>query len=484
MSITGYDRYWLHDLQDTDVTSYNWGPGGPNPVPGAVAGGSANGGVFKISSFTQELRVVSPSDKRFRYVAGFFVSTTDGEATFVRGSNTLTPDGTLTTVPPGTTAYSSYISHSVDTNYAFYGQSTFDVTKKLALVTGLRLNRDDLSYSFQDLVNKVTYGQPSCSTTSPSGLKISTCNTYDSVSGRAALQYHLTPDVMFFGGYDRGNKGPAYDLTSSLTTRTPIGAGVPLSGYPTADAIAARQPVAPETVDAFEIGFKSAFLNHRLIWNVTAFDEEYQHFQAQSRDDTTNLNQLNSIGQVSARGVEMELFARPLSGLSLNAAGAYNYALIKQFKGAACFSNQTAALGCVGGVQDLSNTLLFNAPVWSFNINGEYDRDVGHGFVAFVNTAYRWQSQVHFSLLNDPDSFQNAYGIWNIGIGVSKDKWRVSLFANNVLDQSYATFKGRDGQWNINPYGAVAGAPISDAARWTPGRDSRRYFGLQVSFNY
>lgn len=484
LSISSYDRYVLHDLQDTDQTAYNWGPGGPHPVPGAVFGGSGNGGLFKIASVTQEFRLTSPSSGRFRYVTGFFFSKTQGEATFVRGTNTLQQDGSLLTVPPTTSAYSSYISRSSDTNYALFGQSTFDVTSQLGLVTGLRLNRDELNYSFHDYFNNVTYGDPTCSTTSPSGLAIKTCSTYQSVTGKAALEYHVTPTIMLFGGYDRGNKGPAFDLTSSLTTRTPLAAGVPLAGYPTADAIASQQPVPPETVDAYELGFKSSFFGRRLIWNVTAFDEVYRNFQAQTRDPNTNLNELNSIGQVTTRGVESELFLQPTHDLTVNVAAAYDEAMINKFPGAACFPSQTAALGCVASQQDLSNKPLFNAPKYTVSGNAQYDVPLEAGYTAFFNGSFRWQSGVYYSLLNDPDSYQKAYGIINLGAGLTKGRWKASFFVNNVMDQNYATFLGRAGSWNINPYGATAGKPISDAINWTPGRDSRRYVGVQLNFNY
>ena len=484
LSVTSYDRYVLHDDQDTDLTAYNWGPHGPNPVPGAIDGGSANGGAFHISSVTQEFRLTSPGASRFRYVMGLFFSNTTGEADFVRGSNTLTQDGTLTTVPPTTSAYATYISHSSDTNYAVYGQSTFDVTSRLGLITGLRLNRDQLHYSFEDRFNKVTYGVPACETTSPSGLTIKTCNTYDSVSGKAALEYHVTPSLMLFGGYDRGNKGPAFDLTSTLTTRTPVPAGFPLSGFPTADAVASQQPVPAETVDSYELGFKSELFDHRVILNVTGFYEILRNFQAQSRDPNTQQNELNSIGQVTTRGVEFELFTQPIPGLSFNVAGAYDQAIINSFPAAACFSNQTAALGCVNNQQNLSGAPLFNAPKFSISGNAEYDQELADNFTAFYTVTFRWQSGVFYSLLNDPDSWQPGYGIVNLGAGLRKNAWKVSLFVNNLLDQNYATFLGRAGNWNINPYGATKGAPISDAVNWTPGRDSRRYFGIQLNYNY
>ena len=486
LSISSYDRYVLHDDQDTDATAYNWGPGGPNPVPGALPGGSANGGYFKISTVTQEFRLTSPSSGRFRYVTGLYFSDVSGSAFFTRGDNELMQDGTLTTVPPTTSAYANYIDHATDINYAIYGQSTFDVTKQLGLVTGLRLNQDDLRYNFTDLFHHITYGEPACSTATPSGLVAKTCSTYNSASGKVALEYYLTPSIMFFGGWTHGNKGPAFDLTSTLTTTTKLGAGFPLTGFPTNDAVASQQPVPPETVESYEIGFKSSFFDHRLIFNVTAFDEIFHDFQAQTKNPDTNQNELNSIQEVTTRGVEFEISAVPVNNLTFNVSGAYDDAVVNTFNGAACYPSQTAALGCnpVTSTQNLSGAPLFNAPKFSVSGNAEYDMPLANDYMAFVTATYRWQSGIFYSLVNDPDSWQPAYGIVNLGVGLTKGEWKVSAFVNNVFNQNYASFLGRNSSWNINPYGATAGKPISDAINWTPGRDSQRYFGIQLSYNY
>ena len=53
----------------------------------------------------------------------------------------------------------------------------------------------------------------------------------------------------------------------------------------------------------------------------------------------------------------------------------------------------------------------------------------------------------------------------------------------NVLDKGYSLAKARNGDWNINPYGASAGS-ITDAVKWTPGRDSARYVGVELSAHY
>ena len=472
-SITSYDRYELNDRQDTDSTDIDFSAYQPISPPG----GSANGGFFNINSTTQEFRLTSP-DERLRYVAGAFFSDTRSRRYFVRGSNTLddynistTASATPSSLPTtNSTAYSRYLSTARATNYALFGQGNYGLTEQLDLLVGLRVNREEIEYTFYDLGNGVTFGNPKCSTTSPSGLRIETCNHDTSVTGRAGFQYRFTPDVMAFVTYSRGYKGLAYDLTSTLTTRTLV------RGVPLADAIAANQPVPPETVDSYEIGFKGSFFDNRLVWNMTVFHMIFEGFQAQSRDQVLNQNLLNSIGKVTSEGVETEVAAR-FGHFTINGGGAYNRAIMEDFPNAGCFPRQTVAEGCVGGVQDLSGKPLFNVPKWNLNANVQYDIPIGDSaWDAFVTAGYRWQTEVVFNLLQDPDSVQADYGIANLAAGLRTDRWKLTGFVNNVLDESYALTIGRSANINV-PAGG-------NAVNWKPGRDSARYYGVRASFNF
>jgi len=476
-SITSFDLYRLEDRQDTDSTDINFAA----YQPVSPAGGSANGGYFDIESKTQEFRLTSP-DQRLRYVAGFFYSDTNSTRYFVRGSNTLddynispAPSPTPANLPTtNSTAYSRYVSDASATNYALYGQGNLGLTEKLDFLLGLRVNREEIEYTFYDLGNNVTFGSPGCSTTTPSGTPIETCNHDTSVTGRTGFQYSFTPDLMAFATYSRGYKGLAYDLTSTLTVRTPVANG-PLAGRPLADVIASNQPVPAETVDSYEIGFKSAFFDHRLIWNLTAFYMVFEGFQAQSRDQVLNQNLLNSIGEVTSRGVETE-FAALLGNFSINAGGAYNKAIMEDFPNAGCFPRQTAAEGCVGNVQDLSGKPLFNAPEWNVNVNAQYEFPLGETLSGFVNAGYRWQSEVIFNLLQDPDSLQEDYGVANLSGGLRTEHWKLTAFVNNVFDESYALTQGRDAHINI-PAGG-------NAVNWKPARDFARYYGVRASVSF
>jgi iron complex outermembrane recepter protein len=474
-SLSSYDSYRLDDRQDTDSTDIDFSV----YQPISPAGGSANGGHFDIESKTQEFRLTSP-EQRLSYVAGLFYSDTDSLRYFVRGSNTLddynisaTPSPTPANLPTtNSSAYSRYLATASATNYALYGQGNLGLTDKLDFLLGLRVNREEIEYTFRDLGNNVTFGSPRCSTLSPSGTTIETCNQDTSLTGRTGFQYNVTPELMAFTTFSRGYKGLAYDLTSTLTTRTPVANG-PQAGRPLADAIASNQPVRAETVDSYEFGIRTSFLDHRLTWNLTAFYMVFEGFQAQSRDQILNQNLLNSIGEVTSRGIESE-FAALFGNFSVTAGGAYNRAIMEDFPNAGCFPRQTVAEGCVGNVQDLSGKPLFNAPEWNLNFNAQYEFSLGGQISGFVNSGYRWQSEVIFNLLQDPDSVQEAYGVTNLSAGLKGEHWKVTAFANNLFDESYALTKGRDAHINVPAGGG--------AVNWKPARDFSRYYGLRASF--
>ena len=475
-SISSYDHYTLHDQQDTDGTSYDY-----SLIAGAARaphGGSGNGGYFTVNGVTEELRVTSPATGPLTYVTGGYFSNSDSKAYFVRGSNDLGTYNGLTSLPTSSSSvYAQYTDHATIKTEALYGQATYALTDRLSLVGGLRLHHEQVGYEFWDQVNNVYYGSPDCSTKSGTpSVPISTCNSDTVVTDKAAIEYHLTPDVMVFADYATGYKGLAYDLTSSLTTRTLVTSGQ-YKGIPTADSIAAQQPIRPERSRDYEVGFKGAFLDHRATWNVTGFYEEFTGFQAQSRDPITNVNELESIGKVTSSGVETEFAIRPISAVTLSASGSYDVAKMNDFPMGQCFPFQTVAQGCVNSEQNLSGKSLPNAPKWSGNLNGEYDHPLAGNYTAFVALAYRWQSAVVFSLLQDPDSVQDAYGIFNLSTGLGGEHWKVTLFVDNLFDTHYALDKGASTSYNISPYAA----PFTNAITWTPARDSFRYEGLKLS---
>ena len=102
------------------------------------------------------------------------------------------------------------------------------------------------------------------------------------------LQFAPSDDVMLYGSYTRGYKGPAYNVFFNHTAPT--------------NAI----PIDEEISDSFEIGVKSQFLDRRVQLNVAAFSVEYDGFQANNFVllNGAVVSNLTNAGTVESKGFE------------------------------------------------------------------------------------------------------------------------------------------------------------------------------------
>ncbi|MDF0545892.1 TonB-dependent receptor [Sphingobium sp. H39-3-25] len=428
LSVTSYTKFDLHDSQDLDGTAVNLNQA---VSPTAPAGGRVNYGEFNAESKTQELRLISPATGRFKYVAGLFFADTDLRRVYFRGP---------------TIGRANWDATASNRNYALFGQATWEFVDATSLIGGVRVNREEIGYGYQNLLNQTRFSGKNADT---------------AVTGKIGLEHHFTRDVMAFGFYARGYKGQSYDLTSSFNA-----------------AIAARQPIKPENSDDFELGIRSQFLDRRATLNLTLFNTSYDNFQAQESEPSLNgAFILSNVGSVRTRGAELEAALRLGSQLTLGGGLSYVDARIRSFERAQCYVGQTAAQGCVGGVQDLAGGRLNNAPEWRGNLRADYTVPLpALPFDGFLSAAYSWQSKVNFSLSQDPVTEQAAYGIANVQLGLRArdDAWSVTLFVNNLFDKQYAA-----GLANAqNYYGGRL------AVNRQPGRDFNRYGGLRLTAGF
>ena len=428
-SITGYREWeydWLLDVDNTDDPNIVINQGGP----------------YVTELLTQEFRLTSPGSETFEYVAGLFYGETNNDRRFSRGPIAL----------------SDWFGTADSKSISAFGQATWGLSDNWSLITGLRVQNEEISTTFDDF-----QAGRSCS----AGCAGSDDET--STTGRLSLQYFANDDLMWFGGYSRGYKGQTYDVTSSFTQAT------------------ADNPVRAEESDSFEFGVKSTLLGGRLQLNATAFYSDYTDFQAQSlvADPSGALVfQLNNVGELETQGLEIDAIALFSENFQATIGLALIDATIKDFQGADCYPFQTAAEGCVPvdpndpnspDAQDLSGKDLANSPDLKFNIAGDWTIPLDSlPFDGFVNFSYQWQDDVNFDLLQNPATVQDSYGIFNLSLGINDPdlRYRVTLFMNNVTDEKYVTSITSSGFYS---------APV--LSQQVP-RGAERYAGLRLKFNF
>jgi iron complex outermembrane receptor protein len=99
----------------------------------------------------------------------------------------------------------------------------------------------------------------------------------------------------------------------------------------------------------------------------------------------------------------------------------------------------------------------------------------GLPFSGFANLSYVWQDEVNFSLLQNPETAHDSYGVGdlNIGINDNNDRYRVTLFVNNFTDENYRS--------GLVDYRGLYGGAIALANSFS--RNSQRYYGVRVKFS-
>jgi len=124
------------------------------------------------------------------------------------------------------------------------------------------------------------------------------------VDYRVSLDYRLSPELLVYASVATGFKGGG-------TNPRPFNIGQVIS-------------FDPETLTSYETGFKSDLLDRRLRLNVSAFYSDYKKIQIPvlSCPDTPCAARLNA-GNGHYKGLEAELTARPVDGLSIDASASY-----------------------------------------------------------------------------------------------------------------------------------------------------------------
>jgi len=373
-----------------------------------------NNGDSDQKQITQEVRLASPSDGQVQWVAGLFLFDQDYDLQNAQR-------GTFGQALPAGVQLSRQINVANQTrNYAAFGDVTLNLTDAFSVFGGLRYTDETLKTHF------VRIAQPG---TLPLGAAVDQRLRREDTAWtwRLGAQYKPFEAVMFYGFAARGFKGGGFNaLQDSAALRT----------------------IEPEIPMAYELGLKSELFERRLRLNVALFQTTFDDFQTQaitvSPTGTLSFDVVNA-GKLRTRGLEADLTARPMAGVTIDGGAAWTDAEYASFDNAPCYAGQTSAQGCLGtgatARQDLTGRPLSNAPRFSGNVSVRYERDLGAGGLqGFGQVAYAYRGRTFTALDLDPRSLQKAYGLWDAQLGVQTDdgRYRVWVWGKNLGDKRYA----------------------------------------------
>lgn len=341
--------------------------------------------------FSQEFQLISTSEGPLDWVSGLYY--------FNRDSGLV---GQLIAPAFG---FNEDIAIGQDTeSFAGYGQATYEVTEDTAVTLGLRLTTETKSLAASGALHFPAFDVP----LGP----VADSQRETKLTWRAAIDHHLTQDVMVYASYNRGFKSGGYD---------PSQIGV---SY-----------IKPEVLDAFEVGLKSELLDNRLRINGAGYYYDFKNIQL-----NTYVNGLPSIyNGESAKiyGFDLDLAAVPVTGLTLTAGVGYVHDRFDDFPIA-----RTAALPTGGIIQIADGRAkgkrLPNTPDWTVNLGVEYAVPIGGANLTLSGDYFHsteWFSEPENRTRQDRYSLVNASAI----LSFADDRYTVTAWGKNLGNTAYAS---------------------------------------------
>jgi iron complex outermembrane receptor protein len=249
------------------------------------------------------------------------------------------------------------------------------------------------------------------------------------VSWRVGVDYLPTPDILNYLSVSRGFKSGSFPLLA-------------------ASDVAQFSPVTQEEVTAYELGTKASFFDHKVRVTAAVFYYDYLNKQLKGRsisnpDIFGPLERLFNVPKSSIKGAEVQLDVRPVTGLTVSIGATY---LDTRVVGT--FNN----IDSYGTARNFEGSPFPYSPKWQGVADSQYEFDVASRFRAFVGGSVTAQSYT-ISALGPQNEYPypglNAAGGLGIpaytllglraGIASKSDKYRVTIYGDNLADRYYWT---------------------------------------------
>jgi iron complex outermembrane receptor protein len=197
----------------------------------------------------------------------------------------------------------------------------------------------------------------------------------------------------------------------------------------------------PETLWSYEAGFKTSWHDGRLVLNGDVFYNDYRNFQARVArgDSLTPIFGIINAGKLQQYGAELELIARPVEHLTIQAALGYLHAEYEEFLDPRFPAGDPRI--------DRSWQDPAFSPEWTFRIGALYTILLGDtGTLDLIGDA-AYRSKMALAVDNSdltthaefPGMFQSSYWLLNARVQWldASGRYGVALFGRNLADEVY-----------------------------------------------
>ncbi|MDO9471469.1 MAG: TonB-dependent receptor [Caulobacter sp.] len=306
------------------------------------------------------------------------------------------------------------------TSKAAYVNATWRLSEVLRVTGGLRYTSEEKTYSR----TTSTFSNNPSFAANPAFAFAGVNETWEDVSPLISVDWNATETMMLYARASKGFKSGGFNGRSN---------------NPGEEAA-----YDPETVTSFEAGLKSQWFGNRVTANATIFYNDYQDFQARVSGlvptpiPTPELTVLNA-GSLVIQGFELELAARPIPGLLLDAQIGYLDASYEEFKDDRFLAT--------GGSRAFQKPAF--SPEWTMRFGGQYQFDLGGAGYVTTSGQAKYRSEMALAVDNTlTNSAVRLPGMWDDEVWLvdARVVWETpdrrfsaGVYGQNLTDEVYKT---------------------------------------------
>lgn len=436
-SLTGYSTLDRRDVVELDGTQFE------------IAAYDLNG---TLDSFSQEVRLSGDFSRGDWILGGYYSRDKVYDEQFgyleqtsiiraLRFVSSLIPQTQYTPLQIAEAGRNFRNTSDLDNvTMAVFGHSQWNLTEALKLTVAARYTDDELKFvgCSRDVNNTLApLWNLAVATMTGTNLNLqpNECLTYtagfagklsdpagvrhtlaeSNLSGRVALDWMPSDDLLIYGSVSRGFKSGAFPvLAANVETQL--------------------APAKQEEVLAYEVGAKATLLSGAVQLNGAAYMYDYQDkqlFGEISDPIFTTLTRIVNVPESRVWGAEATLDWQVTEDLKAQVSASYLDTEIQKYEGFTKFGVQ----------QDFAGSAFPYSPEWQFAGQLTYRRPLSNGLELDGVLAANYQSKSQADVEGDSRFGVDGYTLVNASLGIRnvQDGWRVGVWARNLTDKYYWT---------------------------------------------
>ena len=263
------------------------------------------------------------------------------------------------------------------TSNAVFADMTFAILPALRLNVGGRYSADRKDTTQDVVVALNVDGNDLVLELCPN---LRTRQKFNEFNGKARLEFDPADRVMTYVQWQNGFKDGGLNISACGDT------------------------FEPEKLTAYEAGIKSSWMDGQLTVNASIFRYDYDNLQVLAFRNAAD-SFVDNVPRSRTTGGELEVVARPVAGLALNATAAYLDSEILEMES---FDQENPG----AGVQDLRGRPLPNSPELTLTAGAQYSLPTSFGSITPRAELYH-SSSFNFRLFDNALDAQKAYTLFN-----------------------------------------------------------------------